>query len=866
MLKLQVTDTEGNSKILDFEDFPVRIGREDDSEIVTDDSKTSRRHAAIELDDGQLYLCDKGSSNGSFLNSLRIERDEINPGDRIRLGSTRIEIVELDGREAPPAPSAPDTSSPSEEEAAPAETGKGGAEEVEGPAEEGVKEETARSRDLAASMARRRMSTVLGPVIVLLLLGLGAYWYLDKQINAKKPVVQLSAADLRHARALEQVRKFTWESGHIESVTPDFLNRIEDAKIKYSNVEFRQGETTFDDLDRILRERRKMDVNNRLYVLISQKDDCLRNNEWATLFAVVDRQGTEIIEMSPRAEKKIKLLRESCIKAAEEEFTDLANHADYLEGLGQEGEALDTIAFARQSFRGTEYATRFDKILVETRERISRRREKKKELFAQRRRQLLGNNPAAVKVEEKPLSPAERLAAMLESSLSAFELAGSADEIDPPRLVALAAQKLAGKDLLLAARFAFNSRLTKEAGGLILKYLGKENEEECSADGAAARLLADSRGLEKVPEGGFTYARGHGWEDAGDKTQRLALVESRKILRKFSLVRSEKKLDGYFEQLVAVMSRPGLPSEGKELIRTDAIAHLGKLREKTSRGLERQVKHTAFARLKKARQELDKRRVEAITVIYDTKIYLPESHPDWKEGDEVNGQKEVDAAVERVRELWNNAATFAISLDKSTNAMSELIKAIEEKCYARLKYNPGEDEKGGLKDLRNNLNRKIDLKSFALNRADLDVYNYNRKVEAYNRSLVKEDIAETDKQHAVVVNDYREMMGRRRLFLDERLCRATRKHSMVCDAAGRIWHNGSDGSPTSRARAEGFPKGVGENIARGYSNPVNTWERGWYRASDHHRNGLGERWSCLGYGYAGKTGTQNFAAIEVPFK
>ena len=314
------------------------------------------------------------------------------------------------------------------------------------------------------------------------------------------------------------------------------------------------------------------------------------------------------------------------------------------------------------------------------------------------------------------------------------------------------------------------------------------------------------------------------------------------------------------------MSKPGLPAAGRELIRVDTIESLGKLREKTSRGLERMVKHTAFARLKKAREELDKRRAEAVRIIYDSKIYLPESHPDWPDGDEVNGQKEVDAAVDSVRELWNSAASFAIRLDKSTNAMSELIKTIEEKCYTELKYNPGEGTEGGLQELSNNLDRKIDLKSFALDRSDLGVYNYNRKVEAYNKSLKSEDVSETDKQHAVVVNDYREMMGRSRLFLDERLCRATRKHSMVCNAAGKIWHRGSDGSPGSRAKAEGFPKGVGENIAIGYSNPEDTWTRGWYRASDHHRNGLGERWTCLGYGYAGRVGTQNFSAIAAPFK
>ena len=860
MIKLQITNKEGDSRILEFEDFPVRIGRESDSEIVTDDSKTSRRHATFEMEEGQLYFCDKGSSNGSFLNSTRIEREVASQGDKVRVGNTRIMIVAVDGVEAPPTVVAP---SLAEDESV--EPTAAGMDEEDESAEEG-EEVNIKSSDLAASLARRRRSTVLGPVLVLFLLGLGVYWYLDKQINAEPPVVELSAAGIRHAEAVEQVRKFIWESGHAESVTPGFLNRLEDAKNEYGDVEFFQGETTFSDLDRILRERRKMDVNNRLYILIREQESCLRKKEWARLFALVEKQGNEIIAIAPQSRKKVELLRENSIKAAEEEFTDLADHAGYLEGLGQDGEAIDTIVFARKHFQGTEYAKRFDRLLKEARVRIFRRREKQKELVTIRRQKLLGKRIAAAEVEEKPLSPAELLVEKLKPWLGAFELVGSAEEIDATRLVTLSEQKLEGKDLLLAARFAFNAMLEKEGGGLILKYLGKEDQKECTADAAAARLLADSRGLEKVPVGGFTYTSGHGWEDAGDTTQRLALVESGKLLKKFSLVKSEKKLTGYFDEVVEVMSKPGLRAEGKELIRASTIEHLGKLMEKTSKGLDRMVKKTAFSSLKKARQELDQRRAAAISVIYDSKIYLPENHPDWKKGDEVNGQKEVDEAVDRVRELWNNAASFAIKLDKSTNALSELIRAIEEDCYARLKYNPGEEDKAGIDELRNNLDRRIDLKSFAVNREDLDSFNYNRKVEAYNRSLMKEDIAETDKQHAVVLNDYREMMGRRRLFLDERLCRATRKHSRVCDAAKRIWHNGSDGSPTSRAKAEGFPTGVGENIAIGYSNPEETWTRGWYRASDHHRNGLGGRWTCLGYGYAGRVGTQNFAAIKVPFK
>ena len=125
MLKLQIKNTEGDSRILEFEDFPVSIGRDSGSGIVTDDSKTSRHHAAFEMEEGQLYFCDKGSSNGSFLNSSRVERELAGPGDKLRLGNTRILVLAVDGVEEAPAASLP---SPA------------GAEELEPAIEEGEEE------------------------------------------------------------------------------------------------------------------------------------------------------------------------------------------------------------------------------------------------------------------------------------------------------------------------------------------------------------------------------------------------------------------------------------------------------------------------------------------------------------------------------------------------------------------------------------------------------------------------------------------------------------------------------------------------------------------------------------------------------
>lgn len=71
------------------------LGRSVDAEVPVEDSKVSRNHASIDVQNGFYYLVDLGSTNGSFLNGKKIEHSKrINLGDRIRLGSA-VYVVEL---------------------------------------------------------------------------------------------------------------------------------------------------------------------------------------------------------------------------------------------------------------------------------------------------------------------------------------------------------------------------------------------------------------------------------------------------------------------------------------------------------------------------------------------------------------------------------------------------------------------------------------------------------------------------------------------------------------------------------------------------------------------------------------------------
>jgi DNA-binding NtrC family response regulator len=91
----------------------VTIGRSPSCELALQDDKASRRHAKISLKDGQAWICDLGSFNGTAVNGERIEGEcALRPGDRIQVGQT-VAIFEPPAQaalaEAPAAPEPPRT-------------------------------------------------------------------------------------------------------------------------------------------------------------------------------------------------------------------------------------------------------------------------------------------------------------------------------------------------------------------------------------------------------------------------------------------------------------------------------------------------------------------------------------------------------------------------------------------------------------------------------------------------------------------------------------------------------------------------------------------------------------------------------------
>lgn len=74
--------------------IPSILGRKD-TDIIVNDPLVSKRHAAVQLVNGKLFLMDLNSTNGTFVNGNRIKQHEILLGDVIMLGETTLSVEKL---------------------------------------------------------------------------------------------------------------------------------------------------------------------------------------------------------------------------------------------------------------------------------------------------------------------------------------------------------------------------------------------------------------------------------------------------------------------------------------------------------------------------------------------------------------------------------------------------------------------------------------------------------------------------------------------------------------------------------------------------------------------------------------------------
>jgi len=85
---LVVVDPSGHRSTVVINSFPFRIGRQADNQLVLRDTRASRVHTRIILENGSYWLEDLNSRHGTFVNGERIERRKLESSDRIEFGTT----------------------------------------------------------------------------------------------------------------------------------------------------------------------------------------------------------------------------------------------------------------------------------------------------------------------------------------------------------------------------------------------------------------------------------------------------------------------------------------------------------------------------------------------------------------------------------------------------------------------------------------------------------------------------------------------------------------------------------------------------------------------------------------------------------
>lgn len=86
-MRLRYTKRDGTEMQFELSERPITIGRSPEADVVILEEKVSRIHCGVRLWDGEFYIKDLKSRNGTFVNGQRVDVAKLKPGDTIRVGN-----------------------------------------------------------------------------------------------------------------------------------------------------------------------------------------------------------------------------------------------------------------------------------------------------------------------------------------------------------------------------------------------------------------------------------------------------------------------------------------------------------------------------------------------------------------------------------------------------------------------------------------------------------------------------------------------------------------------------------------------------------------------------------------------------------
>jgi len=393
---------------------------------------------------------------------------------------------------------------------------------------------------------------------------------------------------------------------------------------------------------------------------------------------------------------------------------------------------------------------------------------------------------------------------------------------------------------------------------LLLEHADARTEADgmlkIAADGDASLqpvidgILARRSGME-VPSYGFVWERGR-WMTFRERESLKLADRIQALLAKLETASSARERAALSDELTKLGSEAGdalviaLKGRRQELV--------AKLR---SAGMSKRLEP-----LRAERARLDASRKFALELIFDEVKYFypfkPPECPPEKAKLYPAVQQEVDHRVRAVKDVWDSK--LAIGLGTSASALAQLHEVEEQLGSLGVHDVPMDadivqllcvDPKAPEITVRNycdDLSEKRKL------------FDRNRNIDLYNAS-VETTATHEERKQIEITNAYREMLGRRRLALNEKVILAARKHSKWMADSGVFSHFSTlPGlrTPFERMKAEGYERGVSENIAMG-TGPEGA-HAGWTHSAGHHRNILMAGHSEIGVGNIGSLWTQNY--------
>src|SRR5438128_1083020 len=93
MALLRILNGSLENQEIELSPDPMTIGRASACNIRIADSGVSSKHAKIWCENGQYFLMDLGSTNGTFVNERDVDREQLSDGDVITFGMTKASVV-----------------------------------------------------------------------------------------------------------------------------------------------------------------------------------------------------------------------------------------------------------------------------------------------------------------------------------------------------------------------------------------------------------------------------------------------------------------------------------------------------------------------------------------------------------------------------------------------------------------------------------------------------------------------------------------------------------------------------------------------------------------------------------------------------